>query len=276
MHLTFTKMHGLGNDFIVLEDIADSLQLDGDLIRRLADRRRGIGFDQLLLLQSGTSAKADIRYRVFNADGNEVEQCGNGIRCVAHYLRERGIISGDQLLAETANGTVRADILPDDQVRVDMGVPAFSAAAIPVSLDELHNPVSIDLPDGPISAMVLSLGNPHAVLTVSDVSKAPLATLGPAIQQHQLFPASVNVGFMQIIDRTHIKLRVYERGAGETPACGSGACAAVVAGIASADLEHEVNVALQGGELQVSWAGDNQAVSMTGPATSVYTGEIEI
>ncbi len=278
MNICFTKMQGLGNDFIVLEDFANALSLTAGQIRRLADRRLGIGCDQLLLLQASDLQQAAVRYRIFNADGGEVEQCGNGLRCIARYLYDRGLHDDTTLLVETAAGIVRAELLADGQVKVAMGIPVFRAEAIPLSVAELHNPVAIALADGgdEVTAMVLSLGNPHAVLSVADTASAEVERLGTAIQRHGLFPAGVNVGFMQVIDRQRIRLRVYERGVGETLACGTGACAATIAGILNGDLDNEVTVTLQGGDLQVSWQGEGEPVWMIGPAIEVYTGQIAI
>jgi diaminopimelate epimerase len=276
MKLSFTKMHGLGNDFVLLNALEEAITLNKEQIRFIADRRFGIGCDQLLMIEKSQTPEVDIRYRIFNADGNEVEQCGNGVRCVGEYLRKRGLTEKEQIVVETINGIVTIYFENDDQIRVDMGVPVFEPKGIPMAVKEqqLFYPLIIDATE--LEYMAVSMSNPHAIVLVDDVETAPVLTWGPLIQQHNNFPESVNVGFMQILDPEHIYLRVYERGVGETLACGTGACGAVAAGINAGRLEHEVDVELRGGNLQISWAGEGQVVWMSGPATTVYDGQIEI
>jgi diaminopimelate epimerase len=273
MTIPFVKMHGLGNDFIVLDALRDPIPLDSAAIRRLADRRLGVGCDQVLLVGPGGS-DANARLRIFNADGGEAELSGNGVRCVAEYLRRRHAHAGPVKL-ETAAGRIEA-IADGGGWRVNMGVPEFEPARIPLRAPRRDGSYRIDLDAGAVEVHALSMGNPHAVLVVGDVDSAPVATLGPAIQQSGLFPEGVNVGFMQILGGGRIRLRVYERGAGETLACGSGACAAVVAGRLHGGLEQQVDVGLKGGHLQIRWAGEGEPVWMTGPATTVFEGRIDL
>jgi len=276
MTIQFTKMHGLGNDFVVIDTINQPLSLAPQQIRQLADRHFGIGFDQLLLVEPATTPEADFRYRIYNADGGEVEQCGNGARCFMQFVRERGLTEKSQLLVETLAGPLQLVQQADDQIRVDMGVPRLEPADIPFVAPVREGSYALDILDQQLQIAAVSMGNPHAVLLVDDVETAPVASIGPAIENHPRFPARVNVGFMQIMDAGHIRVRVYERGAGETLACGSGACAAVVAGRLWGRLSVSVKVVLTGGELVVSWAGEGRPVLMTGPATTVYQGRIEL
>ncbi|MBT7951222.1 MAG: diaminopimelate epimerase [Gammaproteobacteria bacterium] len=276
MKLSFTKMHGLGNDFVVLNALQTPIQLSREQIRFIADRRFGVGCDQVLMIESTQTRGVDIRYRIFNADGAEVEQCGNGVRCIGDFLRRHSLIEGDAIKVETMNGLVTIYFENDDQIRVDMGVPAFRPQDIPMAVAEQQEFYTLKLGSGDIEIMAVSMSNPHAVLVVDDLEQASVATLGPLIQQHPVFPESVNVGFMQVLDSSHIRLRVYERGVGETLACGTGACGAVAAGINTGKLANDVDVELKGGNLRISWAGDGQHVWMTGPATTVYEGHIEI
>jgi len=276
MELDFTKMHGLGNDFIVINALERTVQLTGEQIRFLADRHFGVGCDQLLMIEPAGTAGADVRYRIFNADGREAGQCGNGARCIADFLHREEIITNDVITAETARGLIRIHRQADGGYRVNMGTPAFDPADIPLRADRRRDSYAIDLPESRLEVFALSMGNPHAVLLVDDVDTAPVASLGPQIQRQSLFPEGVNVGFMQILDRTHVRLRVFERGAGETLACGSGACAAVVAGITAGRLDKQVDVGLKGGHLQIGWDGGNEPVWMSGPAIMVYKGRIEL
>ncbi len=276
MKTAFVKMHGLGNDFVVIDAMTDHIALSPDQIRFLADRHFGVGCDQLLLLEPPTSEKADVTYRIFNADGGEVEQCGNGARCVAVYLRESHGLDKQEIIAETAKGLIRLYNRPDGQVTVNMGIPRFEPADIPVCFDQRERTYKVKINDLTIEFAALSMGNPHAILEVADVDKAPVGSWGPLIESHELFPERVNVGFMQIIDRDRIRLRVHERGVGETLACGTGACAAVVAGIVNDRLDNVTSVTLPGGELQIAWAGPDQPVMMTGPVTRVFEGVIEL
>jgi len=273
MALNFTKMHGLGNDFVVLDGLDSPIVLAPDSIRRLADRRFGVGCDQLLLLGPPGSG-ADARLSIFNTDGSVAEQCGNGVRCIAEFLRRRRGLRADPVKLETAAGRIEVFADPAGW-RVNMGAPEFDPARIPLKADRRRDSYRVDLREGPVDVHVLSMGNPHAVLVVADVVGAPVGTLGPAIQQSRQFPRGVNVGFLRIIDAGHVELRVCERGVGETLACGSGACAAVVAGRLYHGLEPRVDVGLKGGHLRIDWVGEGEPVWMTGPATTVYEGRID-
>ena len=276
MAIDFTKMHGLGNDFVVIDAINQPVELTPGQVRQLADRHLGIGCDQLLLVEPASGAQADFRYRIFNADGGEVGQCGNGARCFMQFVREQGLTDKTQLQVETASGPLQLIQQPNGQITVDMGVPRLEPAEIPFLAERRDNRYALDVLDQQLEIAALSMGNPHAVLRVADIDTAAVATLGPLIEQHARFPERVNVGFMQVLAEDAIRLRVYERGAGETLACGSGACAAVVAGQLQGWLAERVKVVLNGGELVVSWAGEGQPVLMTGPATTVYQGRIEL
>ncbi|MGB5439525.1 MAG: diaminopimelate epimerase [Gammaproteobacteria bacterium] len=276
MRLEFTKMHGLGNDFIVIDAINQTVSLTAQQVRRLADRHFGIGCDQLLLVERATSAEADFRYRIYNADGGEVGQCGNGARCFMRFVNEQGLSDKTELRVETAAGPLRLFREDDDQVTVNMGVPRLQPAEIPFDAPGFATRYPLRVTGSELEIAAISMGNPHAVLLVDDVERAPLAQLGPLIESHPRFPDRVNAGFMQIVDRHSIRVRVHERGAGETLACGSGACAAVVAGRLWGRLETRVKVFLNGGELMVSWQGEGEPVMMTGPATTVYQGHIEL
>lgn len=275
MLLNFTKMQGAGNDFIVLDARRQLLNLDRDILRRLADRHFGVGCDQILLLEP-PAGDADVRYRIFNADGGEVEQCGNGARAVARFLAENGLHGQPVIRAETMIGTVTLYLESGNQVRVNMGEPRFEPDAIPLAVDQLQEQYTLKLDNEAVTCSAVSMGNPHAVIIVDDVDTAPVARLGRALQASHWFPAGVNIGFMQIIDRGRIRLRVYERGAGETLACGSGACAAAVIGITRNLLDGDVEVDLPGGRLRIHWVGTGEPVWMTGPAEFVFTGSIEI
>jgi diaminopimelate epimerase len=276
MILNFTKMHGLGNDFAVIDAINQSVALTPEQVQQLADRHCGIGFDQLLLVETATTGAADFRYRIYNADGGEVAQCGNGARCFMQFVREQGLTEKSQLQVETAGGPLHLTQQSNGQISVDMGVPRLEPADIPFVAPGRERTYTLDVLDRHLEIAALSMGNPHAVLLVDDIETAPVASLGAAIENHPRFPERVNVGFMQIVNNDCIRLRVFERGAGETLACGSGACAAVVAGHLREQLAESVKVILNGGELVVSWAGEGQPVLMTGPATTVYQGRIEL
>lgn len=275
MKLNFTKMQGLGNDFVVIDGIRQTVALDPDRIRRLADRHFGIGCDQVLLVEAADQADADFRYRIFNADGGEVEQCGNGARCFARFVHDHGLTAKEDLQVVTAAGLLRLQIQPDGRVTVDMGQPRLDPVDIPFFATEraLRYPIAADGVELEIG--VISMGNPHAVLVVDEVERAPVAHLGPLLERHGRFPNRTNVEFMQIVSPDQVRLRVFERGAGETLACGSGACAAVVAGRLWGLLWPKVRVELPGGELTVHWAGEGEAVTMTGPAVTVFEGWIE-
>ncbi len=274
MTLKFSKMHGLGNDFIVIDAINQSVKLSDKQIRLLADRRFGVGCDQLLLVERPKTDAADFRYRIFNADGSEVAQCGNGVRCFAQFVRDKGLTDKTTIAVETNSGIVYPTIL-DKQIRVDMGTPQLSPASLPmrVTKEAAHYALALDNGDI-VEISTVSMGNPHAVLRVNNVELADVATVGPMIEGHADFPDRVNVGFMQVVDPSEIRLRVYERGAGETLACGTGACAAAVIGIRHGWLAEKVTVALAAGDLEIEWAGEGESVWMTGPATQVFDGEI--
>jgi diaminopimelate epimerase len=277
MRIRFTKMHGLGNDFVVLDAISQDFVPTPAQARFLADRHFGVGCDQILVVERSTTPSVDFRYRIFNADGGEVEQCGNGARCFVRFVHEQGLTDKREIRVETQSGLIALRLEVDGQVTVDMGAPRFQPAEIPFDspTDAAVQPLDVDGLRIEISAV--SMGNPHAVQVVADVDAAPVAEQGPRIETHPRFPRRVNAGFMQIVDRRAIRLRVYERGAGETLACGTGACAAVVAGIRRGLLDSPVRVATRGGELSIAWAGANgDPVLMTGPATTVFTSEIEL
>jgi len=276
MSLKFTKMHGAGNDFVVLDGVRQSVALSPEQIRFIADRHFGIGCDQVLLVEKTQREDADFRYRIFNADGGEVEQCGNGARCFVRFLHEHKLTSKRELVVETKSGLITPYLEDDGRVTVNMGAPIFDPSQIPfVSYSqEVIQPLQIGKKIIQITAV--SMGNPHAVQVVKDVEAAPVTTQGPLIELHPRFPRRVNAGYMQVIDRTHIKLRVFERGAGETLSCGTGACAAVVAGIRRKLLDNTVHVATRGGTLTITWAGERSPVLMTGPTITVYEGVINL
>ena len=277
MRIRFTKMHGLGNDFVVLDAINQDFVPTPAQARFLADRHFGIGCDQILVVERATTPGVDFRYRIFNADGGEVEQCGNGARCFVRFVHEQGLTDKREIRVETQSGLIVLKLEADGQVTVNMGAPRFQPAEIPFEsqTDAAVQPLAVDGVQVEIS--VVSMGNPHAVQVVADVDAAPVVGQGPRIEMHPLFPRRVNAGFMQVVDRHAIRLRVYERGAGETLACGTGACAAAVAGIRRGLLDSPVRVAMHGGELSIAWAGANgDPVMMTGPATTVFTSEIEL
>lgn len=276
MKLRFSKMHGLGNDFVVLDGIRQALDLEPAQVRLLANRRLGVGCDQVLLIEPSHAASADFRYRIFNADGEEVEQCGNGARCCARFVRDKGYTQAQQIRVETRAGLLRLQTEDDGQVTVDMGVPCLTPADIPFEAPAMAPSYDLDVDGERFEISAVSMGNPHAVLSVDNVQTAPVAQLGPRIESHPRFPNRVNVGFMQTVARDHIRLRVYERGTGETLACGSGACAAVVAGRVCGLLDERVAVDLPGGRLMIRWSEHNAPVLMTGPATPVYEGTIEL
>jgi diaminopimelate epimerase len=276
MRLKFTKMHGLGNDFVVLDALTQPLALDARQLRFLADRHFGVGCDQILLVEPPRQPDTDFYYRIFNADGGEVEQCGNGARCFVRYVREHGFTTKTAIRVGTLGGVIVPRLEADGQVTVDMGVPHFEPSKIPFLAPKQALTYTLDVDKIVCKISVLSIGNPHAIQIVADVDRAPVTTQGPLIEAHARFPQRVNAGYMQIVDRSHIRLRVYERGAGETLACGSGACAAVVAGVMRGLLDQRVLVTTRGGDLGISWAGAGQSVLMTGPAATVFESEIEI
>lgn len=276
MRLQFTKMHGIGNDFVVFDAINQHFTLTPDQIRHIANRRFGIGCDQVLLVEASQTPGVDFRYRIFNGDGNEVEQCGNGARCFMRFVQEKGLSAKDVLKIETCCGQIELYQEPGNRVRVNMGVPAFKPSDIPFVADAAALSYPLEVDGQTVNIGAVSMGNPHAVLQVDNVQTADVARLGPLIESHPRFPLQVNVGFMQVVSRDHIRLRVYERGAGETLACGSGACAAVAVGRAQEILNDAVTVSLPGGDLIIEWPGLDQPLWMLGSATTVYEGTIEL
>jgi len=276
MKLNFAKMHGLGNDFVVLDALHTQVRLDEARVRNLADRRTGIGFDQLLLLEAPKSGDFNANYRIFNADGGEVEQCGNGVRCVARYLANRGVVKNGVVRLGTVAGPVTAQLESDGLVSANMGEPRLEPKDIPFEAAARAMVYELDVDGQTVEIGAVSMGNPHAILDVPDVDSAPVAELGPRIERHPRFPKRANVGFVQLLDRHRIRLRVWERGTGETLACGTGACAAVVWGRLLGWLDEEVAVQLRGGPLVVSWRSEGEPVWMTGPAVTVYEGQVEL
>jgi diaminopimelate epimerase len=275
MRIEFTKMHGLGNDFAVF-DAPGAAALGGELIQRLADRHTGIGFDQALLLEAPKRTDAAVYYRIFNADGVEVEQCGNGARCIAALLAARGLARSGTVTMDSPSGLIRARTLAGGLISVDMGPVRFEPRSLPFDAQPEAPRYTLDLPGGSIEIGAVSIGNPHAVLAVESVATAAVERLGPVIECHPRFPKRVNAGFMQIVDRTHIHLRVYERGAGETLACGTGACAAVAVGRRWGELDPEVHVGVRGGELRVNWSGPGENIWLTGAAEVSFAGHVEV
>ncbi|MEY3883303.1 MAG: hypothetical protein RLZZ379_581 [Pseudomonadota bacterium] len=270
MEINFTKMHGAGNDFMVIDAINQSVHLTPQQIQTLAHRQFGVGFDQLLLVESSTIA--DFKYRIFNADGTEVAQCGNGARCFVRFVVDQGLTKEREISVETASGIITPKLEENGFVTVNMGAPKFAPSEIPFIADTDSNAYLLAVGNQNITISVVSMGNPHAVQIVEDVDAAPVVALGSQIEVHPRFPERVNAGFMQIVDAHHIKLRVFERGSGETLACGTGACAAVVAGIQLGRLQSPVHVSARGGELQIVWLGNGSSVMMTGPTENVFTG----
>jgi diaminopimelate epimerase len=283
MRLRFTKMQGSGNDFVMVDGVTQQVALDAQQLRHLADRRFGVGADQILLVERARQPTVDFRYRIFNADGGEVEQCGNGARCFVRFVHDRGLTHKRAIRVETLGGVIEPQLEEDGTVTVDMGAPRFEAERIPFDAEGLVSRADgrdrlwpLTIHGRTVEFSVLSMGNPHAVQVVDDVDQAPLAKDGPVIEHHARFPRRVNAGFMQVLDRHTVRLRVWERGVGETLACGSGACAAAVAGILRGLLDSPVQVHARGGMLRIGWAGDAAAVLLTGPAEKVFEGEIEI
>lgn len=276
MKLKFSKMHGLGNDFVVLDGVRQQVSLSPEQLVYLADRHFGVGCDQILLVEMPSQPGVDFRYRIFNADGGEVEQCGNGARCFVRFVHDQGLTDKRQIRVETLKGIIEPRLEADGNVTVDMGEPRFLPAEIPFLADDDVIIHLLDVADETLETTVVSMGNPHAVQVVDDVDTHPVGEHGPLIERHPRFPKRVNAGFMQIIDRHAIKLRVYERGSGETLACGTGACAAAVAGIRRGLLDSPVRVMTRGGDLNIAWGGPGRPVLMTGPAVTVFTGEIEL
>ncbi|TIC86955.1 diaminopimelate epimerase [Crenobacter intestini] len=276
MKVKFSKMHGLGNDFIVIDGVRQTVTLTTEKIRQLGDRHFGVGFDQLLLVESPESADNDFRYRIFNNDGGEVEQCGNGARCFVKFVTEQRLTNKRALRVETQRGVIVPEMDAQGAISVDMGRPRFAPEEIPFVAEAPGLRYPLNLGSEAVEVSCVSMGNPHAVIVVDDVDSYPVGDVGPRVESHPCFPQRVNAGFMQVLNRTEIRLRVFERGAGETFACGTGACAAVVAGIRQGLLENEVKVHTRGGDLTISWQGDDTPVRMTGPAVTVFTGEVEV
>jgi len=274
MKLEFTKMQGIGNDFVVVDAYTKPVFLSQSQIRRIADRHFGVGCDQLLMVERPTLPDADFRYRIFNADGGEVEQCGNGARCFVRFVRDKGLSNKTEIRVETASGIITPALEINGQVTVNMGIPRFKPSAIPFIADKISPIYQLTVENKEIVISALSMGNPHAVQIVDNVDTAPVTQQGPLIESHVRFPQRVNAGYMQILERQHIRLRVFERGSGETLACGTGACAAGVAGIQLGKLESPVLVSMRGGELVIRWDGPNSPVWMTGPAETVFDGQI--
>jgi diaminopimelate epimerase len=275
MRIAFTKMHGVGNDFVVFDAPPDSL-LEPASLRALAERRTGVGFDQALVLEPPRRAGTAVFYRVFNADGDEVEQCGNGARCIAALLHRRGRTRAGRVTLDSPAGVVEAEVRGAASVSVDMGVPNFDPRSLPFDAPAEADPYPLEVDGRTLEIGAVSLGNPHAVLVVASVEAAPVGTLGPAIERHARFPRRVNAGFLEIVDRTHLKLRVYERGAGETLACGTGACAAAAVARRRGLIDPEVRVRVRGGELRVNWAGHGEHIWLSGPAEVSFEGHVEL
>lgn len=276
MALKFTKMHGAGNDFVVIDGVRQKIDLSPENIRFIADRNFGVGCDQLLLVEKAQHKDADFRYRIFNADGGEVEQCGNGARCFVRFVHDHKLTHKREIVVETKSGLISPRLEEDGRVTVNMGAPIFEPTDIPFVSESREVMQPLQVGDTTVQITAVSMGNPHAVQVVADVETAPVAAQGPLIEHHPRFPKRVNAGFMQVLDRDHIKLRVFERGAGETLSCGTGACAAVVAGIQRGLLDESVHVATRGGTLSITWKGEGSPVLMTGPAISVFDGEINL
>lgn len=274
--LSFTKMHGLGNDFMVVDAISQPFRLRPETIRELADRHFGIGFDQLLVVEPPGLPDVDFRYRIFNSDGSEVEQCGNGARCFARFVRDQRLTNKKVIRVQTAKGVIELRVGRGGMVTVDMGVPELNPPAIPFAADRRKDIYTVEVGGETVELSAVSLGNPHGVLVVDDVDTAPVGELGPRLENHPRFPARANIGFLQIVDRTHARLRVFERGSGETMACGSGACAAVVAGCLRGLLDNRVDVELKGGHLVIEWQGEGSPVMMEGPTSSVFEGQLRL
>lgn len=276
MKLKFTKMQGAGNDFVVIDSTSQPVSLTSDQVKQIANRYFGVGCDQLLMVENTASPNVDFRYRIFNADGGEVEQCGNGARCFVRFVVEKGLTDKHEITVETASGIISLALQDDGQVTVNMGAPIFAPAQIPFTADSQQTLYPLQLANTEIQISVVSMGNPHAVTVVDNAEIAPVSEYGPQIESHVQFPQRVNAGFMQVLNSHEINLRVFERGSGETLACGTGACAAVVSGIQLGVLASPVVVNTHGGKLSIAWAGSNAPVMMTGPAEIVFEGEIEI
>ncbi|HLV16686.1 MAG TPA: diaminopimelate epimerase [Pseudomonas sp.] len=276
MLLRFTKMHGLGNDFMVLDLVSQHAHIQPRHVQAWADRHTGVGFDQLLIVEPPGNPDVDFRYRIFNADGSEVEQCGNGARCFARFVLDKRLTAKRRIRVETRGGIIELRVRTDGQVSVDMGPPRLAPAQIPFQADSEQRSYRVDVDGQQVELAAISMGNPHAVLRVENVDSAPVHELGPRLEHHPRFPQRVNVGFLQVIDRHQARLRVWERGAGETRACGTGACAAAVAAIRQGWMDSPVQLDLPGGRLSIEWTGPGRPVIMTGPAVRVYEGQIRL
>jgi len=274
--MKFTKMHGLGNDFVVIDAVTQNVRVTASMARRLGNRTLGIGCDQILVVEPPSDPSIDFNYRIFNADGGEVEQCGNGARCLARFVKDRRLTGKSTIRVKTMNRVMELRINADNLVSVDMGIPALAPAEIPFQADESANLYAIDIGGNRYQIAAISMGNPHGILQVDDIQTAPVSDLGPQLECHERFPNRVNAGFMQVVDRQQLKVRVFERGAGETQACGSGACAAAVAAIQQELVDSPVTVHLTGGDLTIDWQGEGQPLIMTGPAVTVFHGRIRI
>lgn len=276
MRLRFTKMHGLGNDFVMLDGVSQKLSLSPVKIQKLANRNFGIGCDQLLIVEAPRSPTADFRYRIFNASGEEVENCGNGARCFAIFVQQRGLCSKNTIVVETKVGRMTLHVRPDNQVTVDMGVPVLEPDDVPFLATERALTYALPISTGHLEISAVSMGNPHSVALVKNLEEYPVLAIGAEVESNPLFPNKVNAGFMEIVSRKQAKLRVFERGVGETLACGTGACAAMVAGRIQGLLDSKVEISLPGGSLELEWQDENSSVMMTGPATTVFSGQIKI
>ncbi len=276
MLLHFTKMHGLGNDFMVIDSVTQNITITSDRVRKWSDRHTGIGFDQLLIIAPPSHPDIDFSYRIFNADGSEVEQCGNGARCFAKFVRDKRLTSKKHIIVETASGIIELHVLTNNQIRVNMGKPRLQPTEIPLKVQQQATSYTLFVEQQSIEFSAVSMGNPHAVLRAENLELAPVTTLGPKIEHHPLFPNKVNVGFLEVLDRHHAKLRVWERGAGETQACGTGACAAAVTAIQNNWMDSPINIKLAGGTLTIEWDKNDSPVFMTGNAVTVYEGKIQL
>lgn len=276
MQVQFSKMHGLGNDFVVIDNVTQNVFFSKDKIKQLADRHFGIGFDQLLVVEPPYDPEQDFHYRIFNADGSEVSQCGNGARCFARFVKMKGLINRNKIKVSTKAGKMVLYLEKDGQVTVNMGVPDFDPANVPLVANKQEKTYIFRVEEHTLFLGAASMGNPHCVMEVDNVDEANVPEIGPLLERHERFPEGVNVGFMQVVSPAHIRLRVFERGAGETLACGSGACAAVAVGQIQGKLEKEVRVDLPGGSLRIRWQGGDSALKMTGPAEHIYDGQINL
>lgn len=274
--MQFSKMHGLGNDFMVVDAVTQNVFFSDELIQRLADRHLGVGFDQLLVVEPPYDPELDFHYRIFNADGSEVAQCGNGARCFVRFVHMKGLTTKRDIRVSTSSGTMVLSMGENEQVRVNMGEPVFEPGCVPFRANKAQKTYIIRTSEQTVLCGVVSMGNPHCVIQVDDVDTAPVHSLGPLLERHERFPQRANIGFMQVVNRRHIRLRVFERGSGETLACGSGACGAVAVGIQQGLLSHQVRVDLPGGGLEINWQGSGHPLYMLGPATHVYDGYIHL